>query len=142
MADEKAPLPATGVFKFDYVQTRAVLDRLNRARDQSHKLVAERRAAAVTRELWKTSDGEIVIPRFGRANFAEQDRDCGRFSNVGHAKTYKEPSKVNADKGEVIVDGPDGVAVTLTPEAALETSQRLLDSGLEAVGQKHALKRS
>jgi hypothetical protein len=55
---------------------------------------------------------------------------------MDHAKTYEEPSDVNADNGEVIVDGPDGVAVTLTPEAALETSQRLLDAGLEAAGQK------
>jgi len=37
----------------------------------------------------------------------------------------------------VIVDGPDGVAVSLTPEAAIETGERLQDSGVEAAGQRH-----
>ena len=40
--------------------------------------------------------------------------------------------------GEVIVDGPDGVAITLTPDAAVETSQRLLEGGLTAQGQRVA----
>lgn len=51
-------------------------------------------------------------------------------------KLYDEPSKVDAAKGEVIVDGPDGVAVSLTPEAAAETGARLIDCGLEAAGQR------
>ena len=51
-------------------------------------------------------------------------------------KTYDEASSVDAMAGEVLIDGPDGVAVALTPEAALETSQRLLDKGLLAVGQR------
>jgi len=34
------------------------------------------------------------------------------------------------------VDGPDGVAITMTPKAALETSDRLLNAGLKAQGQK------
>jgi hypothetical protein len=55
-----------------------------------------------------------------------------------HDKTYDEASKVSADGGDVIVDGPDGVAVTLTPDAAIETSDRLLDSGLIAQGQRVA----
>jgi len=46
-----------------------------------------------------------------------------------------EPSEVEADDGQVIVDGPDGVAVTLTPDAAIETSERLLDAGFMAQGQ-------
>jgi hypothetical protein len=37
----------------------------------------------------------------------------------------------------VNVDGPDGVDVGLTPEAALETSNRLLDGATEAAGQRH-----
>lgn len=49
---------------------------------------------------------------------------------------YDEPSDVEAVDGKVIVDGPDGVAVTLTPEAAIETGQRLLDMGLTAAGQR------
>lgn len=55
------------------------------------------------------------------------------------AKVYAEPSTVGAETGAVTVDGPDGVAVTLTPEAALETSQRLLDEAAEAAGQRHAI---
>ena len=51
-------------------------------------------------------------------------------------KTQDRPSEVNAEDGQVIVDGPDGVAVTLTPDAAIETSHRLLDGGLTAEGQK------
>ena len=39
-------------------------------------------------------------------------------------------------RGEVIVDGPDAVAVSLTPDAALETSDRLLKGRLEACGQQ------
>jgi hypothetical protein len=49
---------------------------------------------------------------------------------------YDEPSKVCAKDGLLIVDGPDGVAVTVTPEAAVETSQRLLEKETEAAGQR------
>jgi len=48
---------------------------------------------------------------------------------------HSTPSKVTAEEGEVHVDGPDGVAVALTPEAALETSERLLDGAATAQGQ-------
>lgn len=51
-------------------------------------------------------------------------------------KAYHTPSEVAAEEGEVVVDGPDGVAVSLTPEAALETSDRLLRGGLAAKGQQ------
>jgi hypothetical protein len=53
-------------------------------------------------------------------------------------KVYTEPSKVEAKGGNVIVDGPDGVAVRLTPEAAVETSDRLLWGAAEAQGQRVA----
>ena len=49
---------------------------------------------------------------------------------------FDEASEVAADKGEVIVDGPDGVAVSLTPEAAIETGERLQDGAVEAAGQR------
>jgi hypothetical protein len=55
---------------------------------------------------------------------------------MDHAKRYDEPSEVVAEDGEVLVDGPDGVAVTLTPDAAAETSQRLLIGAAKAQGQK------
>jgi hypothetical protein len=46
------------------------------------------------------------------------------------------PSDVEAEDGTVYVDGPDGVAVALTPEAAKETSDRLLEKSAEAGGQR------
>jgi len=49
---------------------------------------------------------------------------------------FDEPSEVSAEQGQVVVDGPDGVAVSLTPEAAAETSDRLLDRAAEAAGQR------
>jgi len=51
-------------------------------------------------------------------------------------QVYDEPSKVTAEEGEVLVDGPDGVAVALTPEAAAETSDRLLAGAAEGAGQR------
>ena len=52
-------------------------------------------------------------------------------------RTYDEPSKVEAEDGVVAVDGPDGVDVKLTPEAAIETSDRLLEKSAEARGQRY-----
>jgi hypothetical protein len=54
------------------------------------------------------------------------------------AKTYDTPSQVSAEEGEVVVDGPDGVAVSFTPEAAEETSERLLFGAGQARGQQLA----
>jgi hypothetical protein len=51
-------------------------------------------------------------------------------------ETYSEASDVSAEKGVVHVDGPDGVDVGLTPEAALETSNRLLEGASTAAGQR------
>jgi hypothetical protein len=55
---------------------------------------------------------------------------------MSHEKIYDVPSEVAAEDGAVIVDGPNGVAVSLTPDAALETSDRLLNGALEARGQQ------
>ena len=48
---------------------------------------------------------------------------------------YDEPSDVTAEEGVVSVKGPDAVDVRLTPEAADETSDRLLHGALQARGQ-------
>ena len=49
---------------------------------------------------------------------------------------YEAPSKVKAVDGFVDVEGPDDVHVTLSPEAAEETSERLLEGSLQARGQR------
>ena len=51
-------------------------------------------------------------------------------------KPHDRPSDVSVEEGEVLVDGPDGVAVSLTPGAAEETSHRLLDAAVEAAGDE------
>ena len=56
-------------------------------------------------------------------------------------KVYDCASEVSAEDGDVFVDGPDGVAVALTPEAAQETSERLLEQAATANGQRHFKKR-
>jgi len=55
-------------------------------------------------------------------------------------RIHDTPSEISAEDGSVVVDGPDGVAVSLTPEAAEETSARLLDGAAEASGQRHFAK--
>lgn len=44
------------------------------------------------------------------------------MANVAHDR----PSSVVAEAGEVLVDGPNGVATALTPDAAEETGRRLI----------------
>ena len=51
-------------------------------------------------------------------------------------RIYDEPSEVDAVEGQVAVSGPDAVSVFLTPEAAEETSHRLLEGAMEARGQR------
>ena len=48
---------------------------------------------------------------------------------------YKEPSDVSAEDGVILVDGPDHVRVRMTPDAAEETSGRLMQNVLKARGQ-------
>lgn len=50
-------------------------------------------------------------------------------------------SHVEAIEGEVVVNGPNGVAYSMTPEAAAETSDRLLAGSAEAHGQRLAAQR-
>jgi hypothetical protein len=51
-------------------------------------------------------------------------------------KIYDKPSKVTAEDGVVTVQGPDAVDVSMTPEAADETSRRLLFGAMQALGDK------
>jgi hypothetical protein len=56
---------------------------------------------------------------------------------MGHKQIYSRASDVTAEEGVVNVDGPDAVDVALTPDAAEETSERLLEGSMKARGQKH-----
>lgn len=51
-------------------------------------------------------------------------------------KIHDEPSETEAIDGNVALMGPDGVSVVLTPEAAVETSDRLLETAMTAKGQQ------
>jgi hypothetical protein len=44
-------------------------------------------------------------------------------------------SEVTAEEGEVLIDGPDGIALSMTPEAAEETAKRLHESARIAAEQ-------
>jgi hypothetical protein len=46
-----------------------------------------------------------------------------------------DPSRVFAERGEVLVDGPDGVVISMTPDAAEETARRLNDAAARARSQ-------
>ena len=48
---------------------------------------------------------------------------------------YDQATKVDAKEGIVILDGPDGVDVSMTPTAAEETAERLLEGAAKANGQ-------
>jgi hypothetical protein len=50
-------------------------------------------------------------------------------------ETYNKATEVTTEEGRVLLDGPDGVDVALTPDAALETGHRLVEGASEAVGK-------
>ena len=49
-----------------------------------------------------------------------------------HSLEQCQASQVAAEHGSVIVDGPDGVAITMSPDAAEETARRLMEAVDEA----------
>lgn len=50
-------------------------------------------------------------------------------------KPCEEPGKASVEDGVVLLDGPDGVAVTMTAHAALLTAQSLREAAEQAQGQ-------
>ncbi len=50
---------------------------------------------------------------------------------------FDEPSEVDAEDGAVCVFGPGPVKIRLTPAAAEETSERLLEAAMKARGQHY-----
>lgn len=53
---------------------------------------------------------------------------------------YDEATKVTARDGEVVLDGPDGVDVKLTVEAAEQTGESLLEQSIVARGQRRLMR--
>lgn len=51
-------------------------------------------------------------------------------------KLYDEATDVTARDGEVMLDGPDGVDVRVTPEAAEQTADNLVEAAVIARGQR------
>lgn len=54
---------------------------------------------------------------------------------ISPAAPEEEPGVATAEQGVVLLDGPDGVAIAMTPYAAEETGRRLLEAAREAVSQ-------
>ncbi|HEY0325631.1 MAG TPA: hypothetical protein VGC46_06585 [Allosphingosinicella sp.] len=48
---------------------------------------------------------------------------------------HRQASDVVAEEGNIIIEGPDGVAVTMSPDAAEETARRLLRAVSEVRGE-------
>jgi hypothetical protein len=53
-------------------------------------------------------------------------------------RVHEKPGDVTAEAGQVDQDGPDGVAVSYRPGAAVETGHRLIEKGLLAERQRAA----
>lgn len=51
---------------------------------------------------------------------------------MGSVHSHPQPSEVVAEMGEVLVEGPNGVAVSLTPDAAEETGRRMMKAAADA----------
>ena len=56
-----------------------------------------------------------------------------------HRSPQDEPGVASVEYGQVLLDGPDAVAVAITPEAAAETGRRLIAAadraGKEGAGE-------
>jgi hypothetical protein len=46
------------------------------------------------------------------------------------------PGVATADSGEVLLDGPDGIAISMTPDAAADTGKSLSEAASEARTQQ------
>lgn len=55
---------------------------------------------------------------------------------ASHIQPETEPGIASAEGGFVFLDGPDGIAATMTPDAAQRTGQSLIDAASLAITQK------
>ena len=53
-------------------------------------------------------------------------------------KPYDTPIGATAEQGEVVLDGPDGNATSLTPEAARRSAARLAQAARDATDDPNA----
>jgi hypothetical protein len=51
-------------------------------------------------------------------------------------EVFTEPSECFVEEGLVVMDGPNGLSATFTPEAAVETSDRMLEAAMLALGRE------
>ena len=56
-------------------------------------------------------------------------------------RVHDKAGQADAEQGEVILDGPDGVAVSMTPDAARQTGERLAGAADKARRQALAADR-
>ncbi|MDB5707556.1 MAG: hypothetical protein JWN66_4672 [Sphingomonas bacterium] len=47
-------------------------------------------------------------------------------------KVHDEPTKVTAERGEVMLDGPDGLALSFTPDAASKSASAMVEAANRA----------
>ena len=62
-----------------------------------------------------------------------------RFAVMTDDKLYDEATEVTSRDGEVILDGPDGVHVKVTPEAAEQTADNLIQGAVKARGERRLM---
>ncbi len=55
---------------------------------------------------------------------------------------FDEATKVTAEQGEVVLQGPDSIGLSMTPKAAAETGRRLRDGAEQARKQAERRKSS
>jgi hypothetical protein len=53
-------------------------------------------------------------------------------------KPCEEPGKASVEEGVIVLDGPDGVAVTMTAAAAEGTADSLLQAAAQIRKEQHA----
>ena len=56
---------------------------------------------------------------------------------VHSREPFDRPGVASAEQGQVLLDGPDGVAVAMTPDAAEATARSLATAASDARGQIH-----
>lgn len=47
-------------------------------------------------------------------------------------QTHGQPADISVEQGMVLIDGPRGLALTMTPDAAEETGRRLIQAAAAA----------